>query len=422
MTSPSKKSKYNPVPKAINFLTFGFDSIWRNFNPIWYSKHGFNPLKIGILRSILIIGIFFGPMWSIIADKTRNRKLVLSSILLCCLIILKLLNSCPYFSDSKNKIIAMTFLYTIFWVGIRPINDGMILAYLGEDKKLFGRQTMFSALGWLITCVLSGYLYNWYGFNACWNLMFLCVVGNLYLINRFIPNDDAKSLKMFEETPFFERLCDVLSCLYQVRVLKILFVLVIQGAGSNMIQSFLFVYLNDELKAPEYVCGWTIFFTCLFELPIFFYAHVLLEKLGINVLFIIAQSAFIIRTFLYTLLTEDNILWVLPIELLHGLTFALMWTSSTEFASEFCAKGLESVCMLILFFCFNYLGAFLGNLFGGLIYLYFGALKMFHFFGYCSLITLILFCYVCYLEYAYPEKFEIKKNVEEKKVELLENN
>ena len=37
----------------------------------------------------------------------------------------------------------MTFLHTMFWVGLRPINDGMILAYLGDDKQLFGKQKMF---------------------------------------------------------------------------------------------------------------------------------------------------------------------------------------------------------------------------------------------------------------------------------------
>ena len=424
MTSHSINRKYNLLPKAINFFTFGFDSCWRNFNPIWYTNHGFNPFQIGLLRSIMLIGVLFAPVWSILADKTRNRKMVLSSILIFCLIILKILNSYAYFYDSKSQIVLMTFLHTMFWVGLRPINDGMILAYLGDDKKLFGRQTMFSALGWLVTCVIAGYLYSWYGFCAVWYLQLLCVCTNVFLINKYIPDDEKKALDKFNEVPFFERLGTVMKCLNSIKVMKILIVLVIQGAGSNMIQSFLFVYLNNELKAPEYICGWTIFFTCLFELPIFFYAHVLLDKIGINILFIIAQLAFIIRTFLYTLLTEENILWVLPIELLHGLTFSIMWTSATEFASEFCPKGLESVCMLILSFCFNNLGAFLGNFFGGLIYINFGAIKMFHIFGYFSLVTLIFYCYVCYTEYLNPDKYKkkSKEDVEEKKIELLENN
>ena len=133
-----------------------------------------------------------------------------------------------------------------------------------------------------------------------------------------------------------------------------------------------------------------------------------MDKVGINILFIIAQLAFIIRNFLYTLLTEENILWVLPIELLNGLTFAIMWTFAIEFESEFFPKGLESVFMLILSFCYDNLGGFLGNFFGGFIYLHFGAIKMFHTFSYFSFATLIFYCYVCYTEYISPNKYKKK--------------
>lgn len=165
-----------------------------------------------------------------------------------------------------------------------------------------------------------------------------------------------------------------------------------------MIQSFLFIYLKQALNAPEYLLGWSVVFNCLFELPIFFYAHELLDIFGINILFIIAQLAFIIRTFLYMLLNEKNIIFILPIELLHGLTFSAIWMSATEFASDFCPKGLESVFMLILAFCYHYLGAFIGNFFGGLVFLHFGPIVMFKVFGTVSFCVCIGFIVACFFE------------------------
>ena len=416
-----EKDKYRLVPKLLNIFTMGYDSVWRNFNPIWYENHGLNPFNIGLIRSMRIIGIIFGPLWSVMADKTRKRKQILSGILIGAILTLKILDYFPSIYKSNLNITITIFFYTVFWVGIRPLTEGIILTSLGDNKELFGRQTTFSALGWLVSCVITGYLYTWYGYPACWNLQLFCVIIALIILNFYVDDFKKEEINEMDKIPFFTKLNTVVKELYKPKVLKILMVLVVQGAGSNMIQSFLFVYLNKELDAPKYICGWTIFFTCLFELPVFFYAHKLLDIFGINVLFITAQLAFIIRTFLYTFLTKENILWVLPIELLHGLTFANMWTSATQFASEFCPKGLESICMLILALCYYHLGSFLGNIIGGILYTHYGAIVMFHCFGYFHLLICIIFTYRCYLEYSDDKiKKNIIKDKLEKEIELLD--
>ena len=408
MSNPSKRDKYNIVPKLMNVFGVGFDSIWRKFNPIWFGNHGFNPITIGIFRSFSLIGIIFGPLWSILADKTRKRKEILSIIFLTYLLIIKILDLSTYVNTNTIRVGVLFLFFNIFWTGIKPIQEGLILSYLKDNKKLFGRQQSFAAVGWLVSNLFTGYLYSWYGFYAVWNLMFVFVLITIFIMFNYIPKENKKYLTELNKTPFFTKLKKVIHSLNNKKVIKILIVLVIQGAGSNMIQSFLFVYLKQSLKAPEYLLGWSVVFNCLFELPIFFYAHELLDIFGINILFIIAQLAFIIRTFLYCLLREDNIIFILPIELLHGLTFSAIWMSATEFASAFCPKGLESVCMLILAFCYHYLGAFIGNFFGGIIFKHFGALNMFRIFGSISFIVCIGFILASYFEH--QEK--IQKNIQ----------
>ena len=415
----STKDKYALAPKFLNIFTQGFDSVWRNYNPLWYAQHSLNPFEIGLLRSIKIIGIIFGPIWSITADKFRKRRQILSLILFSCLITLKALDHFPYIFNSKLNISITLFFYTIFSVGVRPLTEGIILTSLGKDKELFGRQAMFAAIGWLVASVVCGYLYFWFGFYACWNVQVVCFLGTFYILIFHVEEYKKGEVQEMDKIGFFVKLKEICWKICEVRVLKILIVLVVQGAGSNMIESFLFLYLNRDLEAPKYVCGWTIFFTCLLEHPIFFYSHKLLKTYGINILFIIAQSAFIIRTFLYSLLTKQNVIWVLPIELLHGITYANMWTSATQFASDFCPKGLESICMLILAFCFHFIGSFLGNLIGGWLFTHYGAIVMFHCFGFTSLFTCLVFCYRCVVEYL-EDKNTKKNGVNENKIELLE--
>lgn len=394
-----KKDKYLLIPKAICYLTVGLDSIWRTYNPIWFKNHNFGFLEIGFLRSLCIIGIITGPIFSILADKSKKRKEILILILLSYLTITKILDKYSEIFQNRKNMIIVFLIFNIIWSGLKPVSEGLVLAYLKEDKKLFGRQMTFMALGWLVNCTIAGYLYTWYGFYACWNLMLFLFFVLFFVLFFFVKGEEQpKEGFIAEDIAFFEKLDIVLKKLVQGRVVKVLVVLAVQGAGMNMVQSFLFVYLNNELNAPEYICGLSVFCTCLVELPIFFFSHKILKFFGINILFIIAQLAFIIRIFLYTILTESTILWILPIATLHGLTYANMWNSAAQFASEFCPKGLESVCMLILSFCHHYLGAFFGNLIGGLIYKYYGAKVMFYVFGVFGLFVCAGFSFVCFEE------------------------
>ena len=327
-----------------------------------------------------------------------------------------------YSSTFKNRLymIIIFLCFNIIWSGIKPVSEGLVLAYLGKDKKLYGRQMTFMALGWLFCCVIAGYLYTWYGFYACWNLMLLVAFLLFFIMYGFMKDSEKEELEEINSVPFFVKLKMVMLKLNEAKVLKILVVLVVQGAGSNMLMSFLFVYINNELKAPEYICGWSIFFTCLFELPFFYYSNFLLKTFGINVLFIVAQLAFIIRCFCYTLLTAETVLWVLPLGLLNGLTYANMWNSAVQFASDFCPKGLESICMLILAFCYHYIGSFLGNIIGGLLYKYYGAKLMLHCFGCFSFLICVIFSYRCIVEYRNKDQSYMSEEKSQLTIELIE--
>ena len=222
------KDHYNIVPKLLNVFGVGFDSIWRKFNPIWFGNHGFNPITIRIFRSFSLIGIIFGPLWSILADKTRKRKEILSFIFLIYLLIIKILDISTYINSSPFWVGVLFLLFNIFWTGIKPIQEGLILSYLKDNKKLFGRQQSFAAVGWLISNLLTGYLYSWYGFYAVWNLMLLFVIITIFIMLKFIPKEQKSYLKQINKTPFLTKLKKVLNSLNNKKVLKILLVLIVK--------------------------------------------------------------------------------------------------------------------------------------------------------------------------------------------------
>ena len=120
------------------------------------------------------------------------------------------------------------------------------------------------------------------------------------------------------------------------------------GAGFAVVDRLLFVYLIDSFQASKLLCGLTVGMTVLFELPIFYYGKSILKTMGPQVMMAIAMVAFLIRMFGYAILTKETLNYILLLELLHGLTFAMMWTATVSIVSKISPAGWKTATMTIV--------------------------------------------------------------------------
>jgi PPP family 3-phenylpropionic acid transporter len=413
-------SQVESISKLINMSTFGFDTIWSNFNPIWFTENGFNPQGIGLIRTFGVISLIFIPFWTNFANSIEKKKIFLSLILIGCLGIQWINGSVHVVNESPFYITLMSLLYTIIWIGIRPLHEGLLLFFSKGNKTSFSETAIYGTIGAAISFVIAGYFYTWFGFGACWNLQVLLVVVTLLLILIYIPQDNENQEQEEEEDiPFSIKFNKVLNHLNTPSITKIMVLLVVQGAGSIMIQSFLFGFLHYELKAPLYYCGWVVFVGSISELFIVFYGAALLEKFGINTILIISQIAFIMRTYFYTTLSEETASWILAIEILNGFSYVILWQSVASYTKSICTNNLQSMAVFIMGFFFNQAGSIIGNNLGGFIFRFYGAYKMIGFFCFCSIITFCWFSYRCYLEYKYPHLYHVKSMFDSKEKENI---
>jgi len=114
----------------------------------------------------------------------------------------------------------------------------------------------------------------------------------------------------------------------------------IMGMATSIIGNYLFLFLHDVLNGSRTLMGLSLTFTVLTEIPFFFFAKMLLNRVGIRGMIVLAHLGYVARVIGYTYLT--NAWWVLPIELLHGLTFAAMWAAGVAFANNRAPNGLEA--------------------------------------------------------------------------------
>ncbi|KAG2450232.1 hypothetical protein HYH02_000329 [Chlamydomonas schloesseri] len=114
------------------------------------------------------------------------------------------------------------------------------------------------------------------------------------------------------------------------------------GYGWGTIDCFLYMYLK-QLGASEALVGVAVTITCAAEVPAFQLQDRLLDRWGVTAVLDLVQAAYVLRLALYALLPyAGSVLWVLPVEVLHGVTFACGWGAGTVNCKTLAPPGLAA--------------------------------------------------------------------------------
>jgi MFS family permease len=175
---------------------------------------------------------------------------------------------------------------------------------------------------------------------------------------------------------------------------------VVFGYAVGSIEGFLFLFLED-LGAPprphspaaaahptqrparlltpppslprtggsDSLMGLTLSVTCVAETAVFWHAGALLRLLGPHGATHLCFAAFLLRLACYAALPAWGSPWlVLPVELLHGLTFGLTWAAGTARCAELAPPGLEATSQSMFQGLLFGVGHGMGGLVGGRVY------------------------------------------------------
>jgi MFS family permease len=143
----------------------------------------------------------------------------------------------------------------------------------------------------------------------------------------------------------------------------------VMSASMAVTDTFLFLWL-DDLGGSELLMGVALGFTCLSEVAVFAREAAIKRRLGTTrrcVVLILACYA--LRQTFYGLALPRLVSpwWVLPVQLLHGVTFGLYWSVGNGFVRAIAPRGCTSAVMGV-FGASASLGGFLGASVGGMVY------------------------------------------------------
>ncbi len=366
-------------PSMYYFLYYGAISILFPFLALFYQSQGLSGGQIGLLAAISPIISFFGaPLWTGAADASRRHKLVAILSTVGVVIVTFIFPSISSFSG----LLLMISLFAIFGAPTGSLVDAAVLTMLGDRKERYGRIRLWGTIGYGVIAPFAGNLIGRLGLNwAFWGYAIL-MLGGLLVITQ-IPFRQSHSNGSFRGG---------LRVLFANQSWMLFLVMVfIAGIGMATINNYLFVYMQS-LGASKTLMGFALTVSTISEIPAMFFSDRLLRRFGARGMLVIAMTTIGLRLLFYSLTTQPWV--VLVIQLVHGLTFAAIYTAGVHYADQIAPPGMKSTTQGMFSGTLMGFGSAAGGLLGGLLLDRFSPGGMYAFSGTLVLVGLIVFLIV----------------------------
>lgn len=352
------------------------------FLPLLLTWFGMQPSLIGLLLAMQVVLSYIAmPLLSHRAD-VRGRGRVLAMLQLVASVMLMLqgvvgsfwlftnpLSSSPSPSTGEGvpataSAAVVTFLFAttaasgVASSALEPIVRGLTVAFLidengGDSAKgpmKFGSERLWGAVSWalgsLITSIFFDFPSHTASLFATYALHIVCAVMFIASVALFPrPSNPTDTGCGSSEPAQHVSLPQALrAVLLHGGMTTVLFFNTVFwfGVGVSVVENLLFLYLVTELHASNLLCGLSIVFSVMIEIPMYAVAPRLLSSSlpGVTpaTILLVAAVAYVVRVVGYALVSTP--MAALGFELLHGVTFA---SADAAFFSLLATRGAMSV-------------------------------------------------------------------------------
>ncbi|QYK50826.1 MAG: MFS transporter [Anaerolineales bacterium] len=383
LPAPEAKTGYARLSLSYFFIFAAWACI-TPFFVLYLQSLGFSGAQIGILTGIgPLIGLAAKPFWAGYADATNRHRLVLYLSVGAAVV----LNAIFPFLRSFTLILGVQILMAMLSSHTLPLLDSATIHMMGSNRDRYGSVRLWGTVAWGIVSALAGFALDRLGLAS----MFWIFCG-LMSVNLFL----LRSLE-FEENP--ERgtyFAQVGRLLREPQWLLFLGTVLVAGIGSTAHD-----YLPLLIQALPGVSNWLPFavsgvalvgiaitISTISETPIMAASHWFLRSLGSRGALYLSMLAMAVRCFIYSnTATPDQ---ALLIQLMHGLTYPLMWVAGIKFVAEMAPRGLSSTAQGLFSAMFMGIGTALGYYLCGWLIDEVGVFAMFSTIGWVVSVCLLL--------------------------------
>jgi len=343
---------------------------------LFFQQAGMDNRRIGVLAALpAVMLLFAAPLWGGLADALRLHQRLLPLAMLGTLAPALLLMR----ASSFPALAALVLLHAFCIAPVIPLADNAALALLGDDRHDYGALRVWGAVGFGLTAWGAGALVERWGMGLAFAIYAcLMVVGALIAARLPAPRFAASE-------PYWVGLRRLST---DGRWLGFLAAVFMAGVCFAILNNFLVIYLTG-LGAGEGLFGLSVAAAGLSELLVFALSPLALRKWGTRGLLVVAFAAFVVRALAYSFIHDPR--WAVGAQLLHGLTFAALWTAGVTYSGEIAPPGLGATAQSVFGGTMFGLAGAVGALLGGGLYDWIGPAATFRAAAFAALVGLAVF-------------------------------
>ena len=364
------------IPRLFYFCYSAAMAAVSPFLALYYRQIGLSEGQIGLLAGIPpLLGLIAAPLWGALADATQQHKRLLALAVVGTATAVALLSQIA----NLGLLVPVVMLYAFCNTPIMPLVDNSVLLLLGDRKADYGKHRLWGAVGWGVAAPVLGALIERFGLSWGFSAALLFLGSCLYAVQRLAVQPVSLGQPFWQGMRFF---------VTRWPWIVFLITLFLNGVAAGVGHNFLFLYL-DQLHASKTLMGLSLLVEAVSEVPVFFFGNRLLQRWGARGLLLVALGANALRMFSYALMPAAWL--VLPIHLLHGLTFSAMWIAGVSYANRAAPPGMGATAQGLLSGVSLGLAGATGALVGGVLYEWSGPALMFAWSGVVVLVGLLFF-------------------------------
>lgn len=301
-----------------------------------------------LTATIPLVNLLSCPLWGWLADSRQQHKRVPAlSILSAGMLGALLAIPCSFYWLWVTLVPLELFLSPLV-----PIMDSSVLQSLGKQRERYGRIRLWGAGGWGVCASLASRLAEQMGLQGLIVLFGIRMGVNTLLATRLTVSPTLvrpaglEALSRFWADPPRR---------------AFLFTAFSGGVILSVISNFLFLFLQD-LWTSQTLLGFSLTVATISQVSVLYISSALLKRWHPQQLLMVGLLLFSLRCLLYFFMTKPWI--VMPIQLMHGISNALMWVTGASYAGMMAPPGLNATAQRMFSSAIMGVGMGVGSLVG----------------------------------------------------------
>jgi PPP family 3-phenylpropionic acid transporter len=345
------------------------------FLSLQFKAVGYNGVQISLLNMLSALAVILtAPQYGLIFDRSKDKRLILLTSLTITTVTLFLI---PYLRAFG----AMLVIYTINRVIVSSsITASENLSYQvsadknGEEKAGFGSLRMWGSLGFALTALLGGMIFQNFGLLRN-SRIFLGLMAATFVVLLLMPESIFRERRSTESGETALSTHGVIKLIAKDQYLLLTVVaLALTDPLFDGVRSFEPIFM-EELGLPVSVIGLAATLSALLEVPMMLGADRLIERIGVQNLVIAILSFDLTRRLLVWIFPSGWVVFALNI--MTAISFTLRLITTVHLINLRIPKQYTTTALTFVFNTLNGIMYILSNAISGVIYDAFGARQIY---------------------------------------------